>query len=114
MAARPPLVLGSDGLPQRLQPGDTINANAFFTGTANLPALLLIGQGTSTVTVTPKIAGDVLAVGECITATPALPLPAGLNIAYATVTAPNTVQIGFTAAIAIAGTAMAWTIVAHR
>lgn len=115
MAARKPLVIGADGLPQQLQAGDTVNASVFFTGTANLPALtLLLGSGITTVVVTPKIAGDVLAAGECITVTPTAPLPAGLNIAYALVTAANTVQIGVSASVAISGAPMTWTVAAHR
>lgn len=115
MAARKALVLGADGLPQQLQASDTLNCNVFFTGAALLPALtLLIGSGISTVTVSPKLTGDVLVPGDCITVTPASALPAGLNISYAVVTANNTIQIGFTAAVAIAGSSMSWTVVAHR
>ncbi len=115
MAARKPLVLGGDGLSQQLQPGDTTGINAFFTGTAALPALtLLITTGTSTVTVTPAVAGDSLAVGEVITVVPTSALPAGLNISYAVATATNTVQIGFTATLAISLTSQSWRVCAHR
>lgn len=98
-----------------VQPKQYRSNNVFFSGSASLPILtLLVGNGTSTVAVTPKIAGDVLAIGECITVTPATALPAGLNISYAIVTALNTVQIAFSAPIAITGATMAWTVVAHR
>lgn len=97
-----------------VQPKQVRSTNAAFTGSANLPTLTLLGSGTSTVTVAPKLVGDVLAVGECITVTPASALPAGLNVAYAIVTAANTVQIGFSALVAITGASMAWTVVAHR
>ena len=115
MAIRRPVVFGADGLQQQLQASDTLNVNAFFTGTGNLPTItLLVLNGTSTITVVPKVSGDSLAAGEVITVTPASALPAGLNISYAIVTGTNTVQIGFSAAIAIASSSMAWTVVAHR
>lgn len=114
MARRRPLV-ASNGQPVELPAGDTINANVFFAGTAPLPALtLLVLNGVSNFTVSPKLAGDALAAGECITVTPASALPAGLNISYAIATGTNTVQIGFSAPIAIAGSSMAFTVVAHR
>lgn len=49
MVARKPVVIGGDGLPQQLQPGDTISGpHAFFTGSANLPAItLIVGNGIS-------------------------------------------------------------------
>lgn len=115
MAIRKALVVGPDGRSQQLQSGHTLNVNAFFTGTANLPALaLLLGNGNSPVAVTSKIVGDALATGECITVTPASALPLGLNISYAIVTATNTVQIGFSASFAISGASMGWTVVADR
>lgn len=89
--------------------------NIAFSGAALLPALtLLIGSGVSTVTVTPRLTGDVLVPGDCITVTPASRLPAGLNVSYAIVADTNKVEIGFTAAIAVAGSSMTWTVVAHR
>jgi hypothetical protein len=107
--------VGGDGLPQQLQPADTTGINAFFTGTAALPALtLLITTGTSTLTVAPAVAGDSLAAGEVITVVPTTPLPAGMNISYALVTAANTVQIGFTATLAIALSSVTWRVCAHR
>jgi hypothetical protein len=115
MAQRKPVVVGADGIFQQLQAGDTLPTHAFFTGTANLPALtILLGNGTSTVTVTPRLAGDVLAAGEPICVTPSAALPAGLNIAYALVTDTNKVVIGFSAAVAISGASMGWTVVALR
>lgn len=60
------------------------------------------------------MAGDVLVVGEPIVVTPGVPLPAGLNIAYAIVTGPLTVQIAFSAAVAITVTSISWTVVALR
>lgn len=114
MARRRPLV-ASNGQPVELLPADTLPCNIAFTGTGMLPTLtLLLGNGLSNFTVSPKIAGDVLAAGECITVTPASALPAGLNISYAVVTANNAVQIAFSASIAITGASMAWTVVAHR
>jgi hypothetical protein len=116
MAPRKPIVIGVDGLQQQLQAGDTIaGPHAFFTGSANLPAItLLVGNGISTVTVAPRVQGDVLVPGEPITVTPAIPLPAGLNIAYAIATGPLTVQIAFSAAVAITVSSVAWTVVALR
>ncbi|WP_449411115.1 hypothetical protein [Methylobacterium komagatae] len=116
MAARKPIVIGADGLPQQLQAGDTISGpHAFFTGSANLPAItLLIGNGTSTFAVTPRVTGDVLVAGEPIVVSPGVALPAGLNIAYAIVTGQNTVQIAFSAAVAITVSSVAWTVVALR
>ncbi|KIU36517.1 hypothetical protein SR39_06130 [Methylobacterium radiotolerans] len=114
MALRRPLVRIA-GVTKELPVGDTLPCHAFFTGSANLPLLtLLVGSGTSVVTVTPAVQGDSLAVGEPISVTPGAPLPAGLNIAYACVTAKNQVTIGFTAGVAIAGASMAWNVVALR
>lgn len=114
MAIRKALV-ASAGRAVELPPGDTLGINAFFTGTAALPALtLLVTTGISTVTVTPAVAGDSLAIGEVITVVPTSALPAGLNISYAVVTATNVVQIGFTATLAISLTSQSWRVCAHR
>ena len=114
MAVRKALV-ASSGRTAELPPGDTLGINAFFTGTAALPTLTaLVTTGTSTVTVTPAVAGDSLAAGEVITVMPTSALPAGLNVSYAVVTATNTVQIGFTATLAISLTSQAWRVCAHR
>lgn len=97
------------------QPKQYRSANGRFSGTANLPGLtLLITNGISTVAVTPAVSGDSLQPGEPIAVTPAAPLPAGLNIAYALVTSINTVQIGLSASVAISGASMSWTVVALR
>jgi len=114
MARRRPLV-ASNGQPVELPTADTLPCNIAYTGTATLPALT-IGNlfATVTFTVTPKIAGDVVAAGACITATPGVALANGLNISYAIVTANNTVQIGFTAGIAINAGSVPFTIVEHR
>lgn len=102
-------------MPAPVQPKQYRSNNVAFTGTATLPALtLLVLNGVSNFTVTPKITGDALAAGECITVTPASALPAGLNISYAIATGANAVQIGFSAPIAIAGSSMGFTVVAHR
>lgn len=109
-----PLV-ASAGQPAELPSGDTLPCNAIFRGTATLPALtLLLTNSTTTFTVTPVAAGDVLAVGEPITVTPGADLPGGLNIAWARVTAPNQVRIGLTSTLALALSTMPFTVVAAR
>lgn len=114
MALRRPLCR-INGVTKELPAGDTLPTHAFFTGSASLPAItLLVGNGVSTVTVAPRVSGDVLTVGEPITVTPGVPLPAGLNIAYAIATGPLTVQIAFSAAVAITVTSVSWTVVALR
>ena len=115
MAARRPLVR-VDGRTRELPAGDTISGpNALFTGVATLPALtLLLAASTATFTVVPAVSGDALQVGEPIGVTPAGDLPAGLNIAWARVVAPNQVRIGLTANVALALSTMAFAVVAPR
>lgn len=114
MALRRPLIrLG--GILRELPAGDTLPCNALFTGTATLPALtLLLTNSVATFTVAPLVAGDVLAVGEPITVTPAADLPGGLNLAWARVSAANQVRIGLTSTLAIALSTMTFTVVAAR
>lgn len=114
MTLRRPLVLiGGDQ--RELPVGDTLPGNAFFTGTATLPALSLLGlAGTATFAVSPRVAGDALAVGECIAVTPAVALAGGLNIAWAIVVAPNQVQVGLTATLAVSLSTVVFTVCALR
>lgn len=113
MAKRKPVVVTTAGLAE-LPANDTINAFFDAPSTA-LPALTALGSTTITLTVTPRVAGDVLAVGEVVIVTPSAALPAGLNIAYAVVTAANKVEIGLSAVLGIAlGQSRAWAICALR
>ena len=90
--------------------------NAKFTGATTTAFSISLGQTqTMTLTVAPVAAGDALAVGEDITAMSTAPLPAGVNQAWAYVSALNTVSIGFTssALISLAQT-VNWRVTAHR
>ena len=103
------------GVNRELPTGDTLPCNVFFNGTATLPALSLLGlAGATTFTVAPRLTGDVLSAGECITVTPAVALTQGLNIAYALVTATNQVQIGLSATVAVNLSTAVFTVCAHR
>lgn len=114
MALRRPLCrIG--GILRELPAGDTLPSNAIFTGTGTLPALtLLLTASTTTFTVAPVVSGDVLAVGEPITVTPAADLPNGLNIAWARVVAANQVRVGLTTTLALTLSTMTFTVVAAR
>jgi hypothetical protein len=114
MTLRRPLVLIA-GDQRELPVGDTLPGNAFFTGTATLPALSALGlAGSATFTVAPRVTGDTLAVGECITVTPAVALASGLNIAWAIVSGQNQVQVGLTATLAVSLSTVAFTVCALR
>ncbi len=111
--SRPLVLIGGDQ--RELPVGDTLPGPAFFSGTATLPALSLVGlAGVTTFTVTPVVAGDVLAAGECIAVTPAARLPGGLNIAYALAVGANQVEIGLTATLAVGLSTMTFKVCALR
>lgn len=98
-----------------VQPKQVRSTNAFFTAAStSLPAVTALGNSMLTLTVSPKVAGDSLAIGEVITVAPSAALPSGMGIAYAIVTAVNTVQINLMALVAISASSRAWTVVAHR
>lgn len=90
--------------------------HAKFTGSISTTFAISLGQTqVMTLTVAPAVTGDVLAAQEPITIQPAADLPAGINIAWAYPSAPNTVRIGFTtSALISAAQTVAWTVVAHR
>ncbi|MGE8128987.1 hypothetical protein ACQKQD_18600 [Methylobacterium sp. NPDC080182] len=117
MVLRKPVVIGGDGLPQQLQAGDTISGpHAKFTGTTSTAfAIALGGTQTMTLTVTPVVAGDVLAAGEDVTIQPNSALPQGINIAWHYVPAQNQVAIGFTSGSLInVSQSISWRVTAHR
>lgn len=90
---------------------------AHFTASAKLPALSVLAPVTLTLTgLVPARAGDVLKAGETITVEPAAPLPAGINIAAAIVTADGTVSLQLTASLSVTAGAAAivWNISALR
>lgn len=116
MAVRKPVVIGSDGLPQLLQPGDTLPSHARFTGTTTTAFSISLGATQVMVlTVAPAVAGDSLAAQEPITIQPTADLPGSINIAWAYPSATNTVRIGFTssALISVAQT-VNWVVTAQR
>lgn len=115
MAPRLPLCR-IDGATKELPPGDTLNTNARFNGSAAVPAITLLGTSSVNLDVTPVLTGDALAVGEPVNAyATAVDLPAGVVLGQARVIAKNRVKLTFSAVVAIAASsAIAWTIVAHR
>jgi hypothetical protein len=68
-----------------------------------------------TLTVIPVTTGDSLAAGEDISIQPTAGLPPGINLAYAYVSALNTVIIGFTASSLVSlSQSVNWRVTAHR
>lgn len=116
MAIRKPLVIGADGLSQQLQTADSLGTHAKFTGTTTTAFSISLGSTqTMTLTVSPAVLGDSLAVGEDITVQPTAALPNGINIAFAFVSAANQVAIGFTSSALISlSQSVAWRVTAHR
>ena len=105
-----------NGVNKELPVGDTLTAHAKFTGSTSTAFAINLGQTQSmTVTVSPAVAGNSLAAGEDITAQPTAALPNGVNIAWAYVSAANTVVNGFTSSALIsASQPIAWRITAFR
>lgn len=66
-------------------------------------------------TVSPAVAGDILAAQEDISVQTTGPLPGGINIAYAYPSAANTVTIGFTSSSLLTlNQSVSWRVTAHR
>ncbi|MBE7245834.1 MAG: hypothetical protein INR63_12845 [Actinomycetospora chiangmaiensis] len=90
---------------------------AHFTASAKLPALSALGPVTLTLTgLVPAKANDVLKAGETVQVEPATPLPAGINLSAAVVTADGTVSLQLTASLSLAAGAapIVWNISALR
>lgn len=118
MAARKPLVIGADGLSQQLQATDTISGpHAKFTGTMSTPLTISLGATqTVTLSVSPVVAGDSLAIGEDISVQPTAAIPGGLNLAWWFVSGANQVALGFTssAVVSLPSPSIPFRITAHR
>lgn len=118
MAARKPIVIGSDGLPQQLQSADNISGpHAKFTGTMTTGLVINLGATqTVTLTVFPVVTGDSLAAGEDISVQPTAAIPAGINLAWWYVSGTNQVAIGFTSSqiISLPSPSIAFRVTAHR
>jgi len=116
MAVRKPVVIGSDGLPQQLQAGDTLPSHAKFTGTTTTAFAISLGATqTMVLTVAPVITGDVLAAGEDISLQPNGALPQGINMAWYFVSGQNQVSIGFTSSSLInVAQSISWRVTAQR
>ena len=117
MASLKPVVLGPDGLLQRLQPGDTTSLHAKFTGTLTSVPAISLGQTQSLVVpMAPVITGDALVVGEDISWVFAGSLPGGLNVAQVRVTSPTAVTIDFTssALLSLQTISVGMRVTAHR
>lgn len=107
---------GSTDLITRADALALLGRHAKFTGTTNLAFTINLGATqTVAMAVTPVVTGDSLAAQEDISIQTTGPLPGGINIAYAYVSAANTVTIGFTSSALLSlNQTVAWRVTAHR